>query len=58
MQLAADVRAYNEDEQDPGKPRPVQNERRRRTTSIESADIDPWSRVRKDNDRDHHRHVC
>jgi hypothetical protein len=49
------VRAFNEDE-DPGKPRPVRTERRRRTTTAEADEIEPWLHLRKE-ERDH-RHVC
>jgi hypothetical protein len=48
---------FEEDEDDPKKPRPVRDDRRRRTTSVEAAEAEPWQHLRKDHDRDHHRHV-
>jgi hypothetical protein len=51
------VKTRNEDE-DPGKPRPVRTDRRRPTTSVEAEESEPWLHLRKDNERDRHRHVC
>jgi hypothetical protein len=46
------------EEEDPGKPRPVHNKRRfKRTTNTEASEGDQWSHLRKDNERDRHRHV-
>jgi len=44
------------DEQDPKKPRPVRIPRKGIGTP-ESAEAAPWRPLRKDLDRDHHRHV-
>jgi len=50
------VRDY--DEEDPKKPRPVPDQRARRTPAVEATEQAPWSHIRKDADRDHQRHVC
>jgi hypothetical protein len=51
------VRDY--EEEDPGKPKPVSNKKRfKGTTNREAAEADPWSHLRKDGERDRHRHVC
>ena len=44
-----------EDEQDPKKPRPVAVAKR--INAPEAAESLPWSELRKDHHRDHHRHV-
>lgn len=57
MQRAILVRDY--EEEDPGKPKPVSNKKRfKGTTDREAAEADPWAHLRKDGERDHHRHVC
>jgi hypothetical protein len=43
------------DEEDPKKPVPVRDSRKR-TNPIEAAESG-WRSLRKDDDRDHHRHV-
>jgi hypothetical protein len=59
MHLRTAVRdhALHEDEEDPKKPRPVRTRDRRRTPNIE-AEAEPWLHLRKEDERDHHRHVC
>jgi hypothetical protein len=44
------------DEEDPNKPRPVRRPPKKQTCAIEAGEL-PWSHLRKDHDRDHHRHV-
>jgi hypothetical protein len=44
------------DEEDPKKPQPVQSAKKG-TNPAEAREASPWRPTRKDNDRDHHRHV-
>ncbi len=45
-----------EDEQDPKSPRPV-TVAKKRTNPMEAGEAVPWSHLRKDDDRDRHRHI-
>jgi hypothetical protein len=44
------------DEEDLNKPRPVRPKKKKWTTAAEAEGL-PWSHI-KDDERDHHRHVC
>jgi hypothetical protein len=44
------------DEEDPKKPQPVRVQKKR-TNTPEAAEATPWRLLRKDHDRDRHRHV-
>ncbi len=45
------------DEETPKKPKPVRDDRYRRTTNVEAGETEPWLPLRKDSERDHHRHI-
>ena len=45
------------DEDDPKQPRPVRG-LKKGLNAPEAAEAKPWSHLRKDEHRDHHRHVC
>jgi len=55
MQLAAMMREPDED--DPKQPHPVRA-RKKELNAPEAIEARPWVHLRKDQDRDHHRHVC
>jgi len=48
------MRDYEED--DPKKPQPVRDSKKA-TNHAEAAEAGRWRLIRKDDDRDHHRHV-
>jgi hypothetical protein len=52
MHRGSDMR----DEEDPKRPRPVTRPKKD-ITGLEASEAMPWSHVRKDNERDRHRHV-
>ncbi len=45
------------DEDDPKQPNPVRT-RKKELNAAEAAEARPWVHLQKDQDRDHHRHVC
>ena len=45
------------DQEDPKKSKPVREDRYRRTTNVEAGETEPWAHLRKDGERDHHRHL-
>lgn len=44
------------DEQDPKNPRPITTQKKR-TNPMEASEALPWSHIRKDDERDRHRHI-
>jgi hypothetical protein len=47
----------DDNEGDRKRPRPVRHPKKR-TGAGETAEAVPWTHLRKDNERDRHRHVC
>jgi hypothetical protein len=45
------------DEQDPKSPRPVEIPKKKGTNPLEAREGSPWRHLRKDDERDRHRHV-
>lgn len=56
MQPVLDAMSEEFDDEDPKSPRPV-TFAKKRTNSMEAREALPWSQLRKDDDRDRHRHV-
>ncbi len=52
--LPTAMREY--DEEDPKTPRPITTQKKR-TNPMESRESSPWSHIRKDDERDRHRHI-
>ena len=44
------------DEEDPKNPRPITTQKKR-TNPLEASEALPWSHIRKDDERDRHRHL-
>lgn len=45
------------DEEDPKTPRQTTTQKEKKTNPLEASEAQPWSHIRKDDERDRHRHI-